>query len=147
MRARISTKNVNYYLRQEYGLKSTEILFGDHRHTKFCKRVIEKVILEFTAYTFKDGKLATYNPYTSKYESLNITSLAHINSRETLMKELAMLHKARMKMLEKSRKKIVELSKKKDRTIDLEAKLDKKTEREKQLQLNKIPQENTQEIE
>lgn len=96
--------------------------------------MIEKVIQEFTAYSFKDGKLATYNPYTGKDESLNINSLAHIDSKEALMKELSTLHKSRMNMLEQSRRRIVQLSKQKDRDKDLEVRVDRRTEREKQLQ-------------
>ena len=135
MKNKISNKNVNYFLRQAYGFTSMSQFFEyAELNPRIHDRAIKHIIAEFTGYHFKEGKLVTYNPYTDKYESLNITSVNHIHTKEELMKELSTLHATRMRMLEQSRKKIVELSKKKDRDKDLEAKVDKKTEREKQLQ-------------
>jgi len=135
MKAKISTQNIKYFLRQEYSFTSLDQFFEYVEHRpQIQEKAIKHIIKEFTGYHFKDGKLVTYNPYTDKYESLNITGVNHIHTKEELMKELSMLHKTRMKMLEQSRKKVIQLSKKKDRDQDLEAQVDKRTEREKQLQ-------------
>lgn len=98
------------------------------------KAILKKVVFEFTGYQFKNGKLLAYNPYTNSYESLHISSLEHIQSKEELLKELAMLHKTRMVMLEKSRKQIIALSKAKDRDKDLEATIVKQSQRTQELQ-------------
>ena len=125
MRVRINLQNVAYYIRQRYGFKTIEELFKNAQYLKtFKEKAITKIVTEFTGYSFKDGKLTTYNPYTDKNEVLNITSFEHINTKEALLKELSTLHKSRMVMLEKSRKKLIELSKKKDRDKDLEAKVE-----------------------
>lgn len=131
---KISGSNLNYFLRQQYGFTTINQFFDYVEHNKkIHDKVIKHAIEEFIGYHFRDGKLMTYNPYTDKYELLNITGVNHIHTKEELMKELSMLHKARMKMLEQSRKKVIELSKKKDREQDLKPRVDKKTEREKQL--------------
>jgi hypothetical protein len=127
MKVKISTSNINYFLRQEYGFTSINQFFKyAEQNKKIHDKVIKHAIESFTGYHFKDGKLMTYNPYTDKYESLNITGVNHIHTKEELMKELSMLHKARMKMLEQSRKKVIELSKKKDRDQDLQPQADRR---------------------
>lgn len=112
MRAKISRKNLNYYLRQAYGFTSLNQFFKLTKYNiPFKQKVIESMIGEFTGYKIKDEKLITYNPYTGKNESLQIKNFEHVKTKEELMKELALLHTSRMQMLEQSRKRLLELSK------------------------------------
>lgn len=112
MRARISKKNVNYFLRQQYGIDSSKQFFELTKyHSKFKNKVVAHMVKEFTGYEVKANQLVTYNPYTSKYEALNIEGFDHIFSTEDLFKDLSMLHKKRMNMLEQSRERILEISK------------------------------------
>lgn len=122
MRPRINNRNVNYLIRQEFGFKSSGQLFEKTEHHPILReKIVRKVVQEFTSYHFKEGRLTTLNPYTNKFETLNITDFKHVTSKEELLKELSTLHRTRMKMLEQSRKKLISLSKKKDRDRDLEA--------------------------
>lgn len=119
MRPKISKKNLRYLIRQEYGFSSTDQYFNlTQDHPSLRQEVITKAIATFTGYSFLNGKLATRNPYTSKYESLNIESFDHIQSKGDLLKELSMLHTTRMQMLNQSRKRILELSKQNATTRD-----------------------------
>lgn len=119
MRTRISKKNVRFFLRQQYGFASTNQFFElTEHHATLRNKAIAQIIGEFTGYQLRSGKLVTYNPYTSKYESLNIEGFAHITTTEELFKDLSMLHRTRMQMLEQSRKRILELAKEKSRTRD-----------------------------
>lgn len=119
IRPKITTSKVNYYLRQQYGFKNMEKFF---EYAKLAPKThhdaISNIIKEFTGYKLVDGKLQTFNPYTSKYESLQIKGFKHIKTPKDVMKELSMLHKTRMTMLEQSRKRILELSKTKKNTRD-----------------------------
>ncbi|MEP0264203.1 hypothetical protein [Dokdonia sp.] len=148
MRPKISTKNVAYVIRGEYGFNSINQFFEyTQHHTVLREKVIKKIVQEFTDYHFKDGKLTTLNPYTNAYESLKIENFNHITTKEELLKELSTLHKARMAMLEKSRKKLVELSKKKDRDKDLETIVERRSGREAELQEVQQGKGNGQDIE
>ena len=119
MRPNISKRNLRYLIRQEYGFSNTEQFFTlTQDHPSLRQEVISKTIVSFTGYSFLNNKLATRNPYTSKYESLNIESFDHIQSQEDLLKELSMLHTTRMQMLSQSRKRILELSKQATSTRD-----------------------------
>ena len=112
MRAKITRKNLNYYLRQAYGFTSLNQFFRfTEHHNNFKQKVIEQMIGEFTGYRIQGEKLVTYNPYTGKNESLQIKNFQHVTTKEELMKELSLLHTARMQMLEQSRKRLLELSK------------------------------------
>ena len=124
MRPKIRTSNIKYYIRQEYGFKSTSQFFElTELHPKLRNQVIAKVVAQFTGYTLMEGKLQTYNPYTGKSEALNIKNFNHITTEEELMKDLSMLHKTRMKMLEQSRKRILELAKTKTPERDKDLKV------------------------
>jgi hypothetical protein len=105
-------------------------------HSNMREKVIANMVKEFTGYFFKLGKLVTLNPYTGKYEALNIANFGHILNEDGMMKDLSMLHKTRVRMLEQSRKRILALSKKKVRTRDndLEASIETpKPQREQRL--------------
>lgn len=147
MRPRINNRNVNYFLRQEFGFNSSGQLFEKtEHHPALREKVVRKVIQEFTNYHFKEGRLTTLNPYTNKFETLKITSFNHVTSKEELLKELSTLHRARMKMLEQSRKKIISLSKKKDREKDLDAMVSPRDERMDELKQIVKDQEENQNI-
>jgi hypothetical protein len=88
------------------------------QHPRMREQFITNTVKEFTGYFFKLGKLVTHNPYTGKYEALNIESFGHILDADALMKDMSMLHRTRVRMLEQSRKRILALSKKKLRTRD-----------------------------
>jgi hypothetical protein len=88
------------------------------QHPRMREQMIANTVKEFTGYFFKLGKLATHNPYTGKYEALNIENFGHVLDADALMKDMSMLHKTRIRMLEQSRKRILALSKKKLRTRD-----------------------------
>ena len=119
MRARISKKNVQFFLKQQYAFESIKQLFEmTEHHASLRNKIIKHMVKEFTGYELKSGKLITYNPYTSKYEALNMEGFEHITSTEELFKDLSMLHKTRMQMLEQSRKRILELAKEKKHTRD-----------------------------
>lgn len=148
MRPRISTKNVSYLIKGTYGFTSIDQFFNfTEHHPSLRENVIRRVVYEFTGYTFKNGKLTIVNPYTNSYESLKIADFKHVTTKEELLKELSTLHKAKQAMLKKSREKLVELSKKKNRDKDLEAQVEKRTEREKQLRHHQTDREPSQKIE
>ena len=135
MRARISKKNVQFFLKQQYAFESTKQFFEQTKYlVNLRHKVIKHIVKEFTGYQLKSGKLLTYNPYTSKYETLNIEGFQHITSTEELFKDLSMLHKARMEMLEQSRKRILELAKEKkhSRDQDLNAETQSPSEKNEQ---------------
>ena len=151
MRAKISKKNVQYFLKQQYAFESLKQFFEiTEHHATLRNKIIKHITHEFTGYQLKAGKLLTLNPYTSKYESLNMEGFEHITSTEDLFKDLSMLHKARQKMLEQSRKRILELAKEKkySRDQDLEGTVKEKqrgVQRLQELGSNKYPQEQEQE--
>ena len=123
IRPKITITKVNFYLRQQYGFKNMEKFFEYAQLApKTHHQAIAGIIREFTGYRLVKGKLQTLNPYTSKYESLEIKGFGHIKTPRDIMKELSMLHKTRMNMLKQSRKRILELSKlkKNSRDKDLE---------------------------
>ena len=123
-------------IRQQYGFKNLEQFFKLTEHApKMREQITGVIVKEFTGYKMQDGKLVTYNPYTSKYEALQISNFNHINKPEDLMKDLNMLYKTRMRMLEQSRDRILEISKSKKyaRDQDLEVTHDKAQERMHQL--------------
>ena len=114
MRARISKKNVQFFLKQQYAFTTMKQFFElTEHHPSMRSKVLKHLVKEFTDYELKDGKLYTYNPYTSKKETLNIESFKHITNTEELFKDLSMLHKMRLKMLEQSRERILELAQEK----------------------------------
>ncbi len=128
MRPRISKKNVNYYLKQQFSFSNTKELFELTTHLPdFRNKVLAHIVKEFTGYTLESNQLKTYNPYTSNYEVLNISNFKHITSTDELFKDLSMLHKTRMEMLTQSRSRLLELSKadnkKYSRDKDLESKI------------------------
>lgn len=140
MRAKISKKNVQYFLRQQYAFESLRQFFEiTEHHATMRNKVVKHLVHEFTGYQLKAGKLLTLNPYTSKYESLNMEGFEHITTTEELFKDLSMLHKTRQKMLEQSRKRILELAKEKkhSRDQDLEDTA-KKLENKTQMRLKKL---------
>lgn len=119
MRAKISKKNVQYFLKQQYAFTSLKQFFElTEHHASLRNKVIKHMVHEFTGYQFKAGKLLTLNPYTSKYEALNMEGFEHITTVDELFKDLSMLHKTRMEMLKQSRKRILELSKEKKHSRD-----------------------------
>jgi hypothetical protein len=137
MRARISKKNVQYFLKQQYAFESINQCFKLTKYNvKLRTKIVSHIVQEFTGYQLKSGKLLTYNPYTSKYESLNIEGFEHVVTSEELFKDLSMLHKTRMEMLEQSRKRILELAKEKkySRDQDLDIKVQKNDRTQKRLQ-------------
>ena len=145
MRPRISKSNINYFLRQQYGFTSMQQFFEQtEQHPLMREQMIANTVKEFTGYFFKLDKLATHNPYTGKYEALNIGNFSHILNEEALMKDMSMLHKTRVRMLEQSRKRILALSKKKllTRDNDLEATVEvpnpQKEQRLSELDLSKV---------
>lgn len=147
MRAKISKKNVQYFLKQQYAFESLKQFFEiTEHHATMRNKVIKHLVHEFTGYQLKAGKLLTLNPYTSKYESLNMEGFEHITTTEELFKDLSMLHKTRQKMLEQSRKRILELAKEKkhSRDQDLEVTI-KSKKRLQELSPNKPSQ--SQELE
>lgn len=144
MRAKIKTKNLNYFLRQEFGFHSLKQFFEQaENHPSLKNKVIHKMVNEFTGYRIENNKLVTYNPYTDKNESLKMKSFGHISSKEDLLKDLSLLHKTRMKMLEQSRKRILELSReaKKSRDNDLTIRQEKIESRQQELSQQKRPNE------
>lgn len=151
MRPKISNKNINYYLAQTYGYSSMNSFFKEsEHHPKHRAEVLKRIVSTFTGYHLDNGKLWSYNPYTSKSESLKISNFNHIGSKEDLLKELSMLHKARTQMLVQSRKRILKLSKKKTlkRDYDLTATISKvNNKRLQQLQKSKTIPDREQELE
>ena len=139
IRPKISGSNLNYFLAQQYGYASMKQFFKlTENHREHKEKVIKQIIKEFTGYAFKKGKLQTYNPYTGKYEALEIKNFKHVQTRVELMKELMMLHKTRQQMLIQSRKRILVLSKKitHQRDRDLQQKASEQSKRLHQLQRN-----------
>ena len=129
-------------IRQQYGFKNLEQFFKLTEHApKMREQITGVIVKEFTGYKMQDGKLVTYNPYTSKYEALQISNFSHITKPEDLMKDLNMLYKTRMRMLEQSRDRILEISKHKKHTRDkdLEVPHDKVKERINQLAKQQQP--------
>ncbi|MFC5044109.1 hypothetical protein ACFSTE_09360 [Aquimarina hainanensis] len=148
MRPRISTKNIKFYLAQNYGYSNIDNFFKNADVIKNHKHiVIAGIIQSFTGYKLEKGKLVCYNPYTSKNEVLNISNFNHIQSKEDLLKELSMLHTTRMQMLKQSRKRILELSKQKtqDRDQDLKATI-KKTESKRLQELQRDSKSKEEEL-
>ena len=148
MRPKISRTNLNYFLTQQYGYASMNQFFKlTEHHLEHKEKVIQQIVKEFTGYTFKEGKLQCYNPYTGKYEALKIKSFKHLQTKDELMKELMVLHKTRQQMLVQSRKRILELSKQKTRKRDhdLQLKSSEKSRRMNQLQ-KKQEVEKTQDL-
>lgn len=129
MRPRISRSNINFYLRQQYGFPDMKQFFKQTEyHLKIREQIIANITKEFTGYFFKLGKLVSHNPYTGKYEALNIENFGHIVDADTLMKDLSMLHKSRIRMLDQSRKRILELTQEKKNARDEDLDINVQTE-------------------
>lgn len=143
MRPRISKKNVQYFLKQQYAFTSLKQFFElTEHHASLRNKVIKHMVHEFTGYQFKAGKLLTLNPYTSKYEALTMEGFEHITTVDELFKDLSMLHKTRKEMLEQSRKRILELSKEKkySRDRDLEPSVGEYKKTQKRQRLEELEQ-------
>lgn len=115
----IRQRDIKKFIQKHYPGLSLSTVFREGASPTLKKAVLAKVVKEFSGYYFKGGKLTTFNPYTNKHESLQISSFNHIRSKEELVKELSMLRKTRQSMLRASKKRITVLAKTKDRDQDL----------------------------
>ncbi|WP_452225596.1 hypothetical protein [Lacinutrix chionoecetis] len=119
MKPKISYKNINTHLKQNYGCDSLEMLFISTLKNQNQKEIaLTKIIEVFTGYEFRDGKLSLYNPYTSNYESLNITGIHHLETKEDVLSELQFLRQMRLSIFKKSKSKLLETSKRMENLRD-----------------------------
>ena len=114
MRQKISTKSIQFYARQSFGLNKTqleEVLKGDSE-TKH--NLIKGVLRQFNGLVPVESDQETYanftfaNPY-GKEKQISLESAFEVTNTKDLVMEASNLHKVQMVMLDESRKKVLTL--------------------------------------
>jgi len=140
MREKISTKSIQFYARQSFGLNKTqleEVLKGESE-TKH--NLIKGVLRQFNGLTLIESDQETYanftfaNPY-GKAKQISLESAFEVTNIKDLVIEASNLHKVQMVMLDESRKKVLTLE------SDSKEQNSKTETRQQELKQEEVPEE------